>query len=361
MRGTPIFPILPEPPSFTLLYCLEAPPVGGDTIWANQYMAFETLSAGLQETLLGLRAVHSAGSAYGTGGYLDGVKHLMSTPIEPSKDAYREQVHPAVIAHPETGRSALYLNPVYTARICRVDKSGIARAAAAYLSARGEREFHLAPALGERHACDLGQPLDAALCDERLSRISPRDGAHERQRQPSPNARRELANCDHTDSIRWGQSAPIFVRCRRRRAAPRHVSDRDRTEADSASRCRGLPIYGRKRVMLWRQISAGRDFDLLGTDAAGQDLHQKSGRYYGSLAKKPMFDTVPRSVRTRLTQTSKTVPNWRMAKPGKGWTGGKFLTECCWRATLGWETGEHMFTVGAIIVFDSLWNGDCWE
>jgi len=108
---------LPEPPSFTLLYCLEAPPVGGDTIWANQYMAFETLSAGLQENLLGLRAVHSAGSAYGTGGYLDGVKHLMSTPIEPSKDAYREQIHPAVIAHPETGRPALYLNSVYTARI----------------------------------------------------------------------------------------------------------------------------------------------------------------------------------------------------------------------------------------------------
>jgi hypothetical protein len=42
-------------------------------------------------------------------------------------------------------------------------------------------------------------------------------------------------------------------------------------------------------------------------------------------------------------------------------TGGKFLTGCCWRATLGWETGDHMFTVGAIIVFDSLWNGDCWE
>ena len=42
-------------------------------------------------------------------------------------------------------------------------------------------------------------------------------------------------------------------------------------------------------------------------------------------------------------------------------TGGKFLTECCWRATLGWETGEHMFMVGAIIVFDSLCDRDCWE
>ena len=108
---------LPAPPSFTILYCLDAPPVGGDTVWANQYMAFETLSKGLRETLLGLDAVHSAGPAYGTGGYLDGVKDRMSTPVAPSKDAYREQSHPAVIAHAETKRPALYLNPVYTQRI----------------------------------------------------------------------------------------------------------------------------------------------------------------------------------------------------------------------------------------------------
>jgi taurine dioxygenase len=108
---------LPAPPSFTILYCLESPPVGGDTVWANQYMAFETLSAGLRETLLGLDAVHSAGPAYGTGGYLDGVKDKMSTPIEPSKDAYKEHTHPAVIAHAETNRPALFLNPVYTQHI----------------------------------------------------------------------------------------------------------------------------------------------------------------------------------------------------------------------------------------------------
>lgn len=108
---------LPAPPSFTLLYCLEAPVVGGDTVWANQHMAYETLSPGLRETLRGLDAVHSAGMAYGTGGYLDGVKEKMSTPIEPSKDAYREHAHPAVIAHAETGRPALFVNPVYTTRV----------------------------------------------------------------------------------------------------------------------------------------------------------------------------------------------------------------------------------------------------
>jgi taurine dioxygenase len=108
---------LEAPPSFTVLYCLETPAVGGDTVWANQYMAFETLSSGLRQSLLGLDAVHSAGPAYGTGGYLDNVKHLMSTKIEPSKDAYSEYSHPAVIAHAETGKPALYINQVYTQRI----------------------------------------------------------------------------------------------------------------------------------------------------------------------------------------------------------------------------------------------------
>ncbi|MGZ5989202.1 MAG: TauD/TfdA dioxygenase family protein [Rhizomicrobium sp.] len=114
---------LEAPPSFTILYCLETPPAGGDTVWANQYMAFDTLSAGLRDTLQGLNAVHSAGPAYGTGGYLDGVKDKMSTKIEPSKDAYKEQTHPAVIAHAETGKPALYLNPVYTQRIAGWSKA----------------------------------------------------------------------------------------------------------------------------------------------------------------------------------------------------------------------------------------------
>lgn len=107
---------LPEPPSFTLLHAHEVPDFGGDTLFQNQYLAFETLSKGLQKTLLGLRAVHTAGPAYGTGGYLERVKDKMSMEIEPSEEAFRECVHPAVIRHPDTGRAALYLNGVYTSR-----------------------------------------------------------------------------------------------------------------------------------------------------------------------------------------------------------------------------------------------------
>lgn len=107
---------LPEPPSYTLLHAWEVPAYGGDTLWANQYMAFETLSPGLQETLLGLQAVHSAGMAYGTGGLLEKVKDLTSMAIAPSPEAHQEQVHPAVITHPVTGRRALFVNSVYTTR-----------------------------------------------------------------------------------------------------------------------------------------------------------------------------------------------------------------------------------------------------
>lgn len=107
---------LPAPPSYTLLHAHEVPPFGGDTVWANQYLAFETLSAGLRSTLAGLRAVHSAGTAYGTGGLLDRASSLTSMAIEPSPDAYAEQVHPVVRRHPVTGLPALYVNPVYTTR-----------------------------------------------------------------------------------------------------------------------------------------------------------------------------------------------------------------------------------------------------
>jgi taurine dioxygenase len=108
---------LPAPPSLTLLHAREVPDHGGDTMWSNQYLAFETLSAGLRSTLRGLQAVHSAGMAYGTGGYLESVRDKTSMSIEPSAEAHRSQVHPLVIRHPQTGREALYVNPVYTTRI----------------------------------------------------------------------------------------------------------------------------------------------------------------------------------------------------------------------------------------------------
>ena len=107
---------LPVPPAYTLLHAWQVPDHGGDTVWSNQYLAYETLSGGLRATLDRLNAVHSAGLAYGTGGLLDQVKELTSMAIAPSAEAYAEHVHPVVAVHPVTGRRALYVNPVYTTR-----------------------------------------------------------------------------------------------------------------------------------------------------------------------------------------------------------------------------------------------------
>ena len=75
---------LPVPPSYTLLHAWDVPVRGGDTVWANQYLALDALSDGLRKTLRGLDAVHSAGTTYGTGGYLDQVKGKSSMAIAPS-------------------------------------------------------------------------------------------------------------------------------------------------------------------------------------------------------------------------------------------------------------------------------------
>ncbi len=108
---------LPAPPAYTLLHAWDVPDHGGDTVWSNQYLAYETLSGGLRATLDGLNAVHSAGMAYGTGGLLDQVKDLTSMAIAPSAEAYAEHIHPVVAVHPVTGRRSLYVNPVYTTRM----------------------------------------------------------------------------------------------------------------------------------------------------------------------------------------------------------------------------------------------------
>lgn len=110
------FSFLPEPPMGSILHALEIPPVGGDTLWANQYLAFETLSPGLQQTLRGLRGVHSARDAYSP--KMQAVHdQFVGMKVKTSDDAKRLQLHPAVRAHAETGREALFLNAQYTVGI----------------------------------------------------------------------------------------------------------------------------------------------------------------------------------------------------------------------------------------------------
>jgi len=105
----------PEPVLGTCLYARESPAVGGDTIWTNQMLAFEALSPGLQKTLEGLKVMHSAKRSYGPQGtYAD--DDLKSMRIKASDEALKEQAHPCIRTHPESGRSILFVNWVYAIR-----------------------------------------------------------------------------------------------------------------------------------------------------------------------------------------------------------------------------------------------------
>jgi taurine dioxygenase len=106
----------PSPPSFTLLWSVDVPPHGGDTMWSNQAMACARLSSGLRDTLRGMRAVHSAGWAYAADGFLARTAQGRTMRISSTDDALAEQSHPVITTHPETGEEVLFVNPTYTVR-----------------------------------------------------------------------------------------------------------------------------------------------------------------------------------------------------------------------------------------------------
>ena len=110
------FSFLQAPPMGSVLYALEVPRRGGDTIWANMYDAYEALSEGMKAMLAGMRAMHS-GHVYGARNPPKGIRTSRS--IEISRDnpeADVERAHPVVRHHPESGRKCLFVNPVYTTR-----------------------------------------------------------------------------------------------------------------------------------------------------------------------------------------------------------------------------------------------------
>jgi sulfonate dioxygenase len=96
-----------QPPGTTFLYLLDGPVAGGDTLFANQVVAYERLSPGFKQRLHGLKAVHSGFEQAENSSRRGGV--VRRAPVS--------NVHPVVRTHPITGEKALYVNPQFTRKI----------------------------------------------------------------------------------------------------------------------------------------------------------------------------------------------------------------------------------------------------
>jgi taurine dioxygenase len=105
---------LPRPPQATLLYGNVIPPVGGDTLFANQYAAWDALSPAMQALLRDKQGIHSARRGYARDGMYGERDRGRSMAIRYGDDALATQTHPIARVHPESGRTALFVSPGYT-------------------------------------------------------------------------------------------------------------------------------------------------------------------------------------------------------------------------------------------------------
>ena len=97
----------------SMIYALEVPPAGGDTLFANMSLAYETLSDGMKTLLSTLEAVHSSRHVFGPGYKAN---PDVSDRFRNAEQAVQDAVHPVVIRHPDTGLKVLYVNPTFTVR-----------------------------------------------------------------------------------------------------------------------------------------------------------------------------------------------------------------------------------------------------
>lgn len=102
---------LEEPDLGSILYAIEVPPYGGDTLFADQQAAYEALPEETKARIDGLVALHSPSAQYGAGGYSTLSRSVTTTNAAATGEVVR---HPVVRTHPETGRKGLYVNRAFT-------------------------------------------------------------------------------------------------------------------------------------------------------------------------------------------------------------------------------------------------------
>ena len=105
-----------KPPKYVILKSIKIPPVGGDTMFSNMELAWETLDKNIKEKIKDKKAVHSSlGAAFFVNDYkrMEGNGNI---------DEY-SSTHPIVRIHPETGKKILFVNWTYTKKIIGMDKN----------------------------------------------------------------------------------------------------------------------------------------------------------------------------------------------------------------------------------------------
>ena len=133
---------LPEPGTISLLYAIEIPEEGGETMWANGYASYEALDIDTRNRIERLRAVH---------------RH----PID-SLNTPEPTTHPVVRTHPETGRKVIYVSPPPDASYRRRWRTGRQSPAGGVDCPRHRFEIRLETPLGGRRPGDVGQSLHHA-------------------------------------------------------------------------------------------------------------------------------------------------------------------------------------------------------
>ena len=104
---------LQKPPMGSVLYAKHVPDVGGDTLFANMYMAYDLLSDGMKEMLEGMRTICSAEKPDAA---VTRTHRIAESPRD-AEDIVTESSHPIVRTHPETGRKALYCSAAHSIHI----------------------------------------------------------------------------------------------------------------------------------------------------------------------------------------------------------------------------------------------------
>tara|TARA_B100000963_G_scaffold359660_1_gene387637 strand:- start:224 stop:1048 length:825 start_codon:yes stop_codon:yes gene_type:complete len=159
----------PRPPMATMLYALELPPIGGDTLFSNQVQAYETLSDGLKETLATLKIICRPDKITAMATRADRI-------AEQGRDTSKDNlvgIHPVIRTHPETERKSLYVNPAHS---CHFEGWSIAES-------DGLLNFLYAHQIREEFQCrHVWQEGDLAIWDNRCTLHYPVNDYHGHRR-----------------------------------------------------------------------------------------------------------------------------------------------------------------------------------